>query len=113
MENNIFTGYNIIDYAQKRGLMLSFGGDNVNDMFDNFDLAEYMPAPQLIAKLAKCALIRHFYPRNNTEYQRFLFRHTDQESDKVNDFVGTLRQLHVTCNYADPDSAMKPQIISG
>ena len=37
LTNNVFVGYKITDPAKQRGLMLSFGGEALNDIFDGLD----------------------------------------------------------------------------
>ena len=38
LTNNIFVGYNVTDNAQKKALMLTYGGEVINDIFDMFSI---------------------------------------------------------------------------
>ena len=37
LENNVFKGCNIVDPAQKKGLLLMYAGSDLNDIVDSLD----------------------------------------------------------------------------
>ena len=129
LEQNVFNGCNIADPVQQKGLLLMYGGDDLNDIVDSFDPALLEPLaaveaqdgpPVVLARPArdvfyrlKEALTAHFNPRTNIEFQKYLFKHTVQETDDIDDLHTELKQLAETCQFADINGEVKSQLISG
>ena len=128
LEHNVFNGCHIVDPGQKKGLLLMYGGEDLNDIVDAFDPAILeavdavaadndngivaVPAQNVFDRL-KTALTNHFNPRTNIEFQRYLFKHTIQDMDDIDDLYSELKQLAVTCQFADVNAEVKSQMISG
>ena len=72
---NYFTAYNIEDDKQKKAILLTFVGEEVNDIIDELPSEQTTPEKNEthFDKLV-LAVQNHFNPENNTEYNRFIFR---------------------------------------
>ena len=56
------------------------------------------------------ALTNYFTPRQNREYELYVSRQAKQESNEsISGFHTRLRQLAVTCEFADVDREIKPR----
>ena len=123
LEQNVFKGCNIVDPAQQKGLLLMYGGDDLNDIVDSFDQNDLLPIEaeegppavraQTVFDRVKALLTQHFNPPTNKEFQRYVFKHTVQETDDIDDLYSELRQLAETCEFVEPNAEIKSQIISG
>lgn len=112
---NLFIGYNITTNARKAALLLTYGGDELNDIVDSIPEAALTPGEgeNEYDKLVD-AVAEVFNPATNTEFQRYTFRHTNQTSDNINDFYSTLKQIAETCNFGErKDEEIKSQLIAG
>ncbi|KAG1704002.1 hypothetical protein GQR58_004074 [Nymphon striatum] len=115
LENNVFVGYNITDDCQKKALLLSYAGNDLNDIVDSLPSADLLPGEgeTHFNKLTN-AITNHFNPQINTEFQRYTFRKLTQKSDQIDDFYHALRQHADTCNFGDRISEeIKSQLIAG
>ena len=72
---NYFTAYNIEDNERKKAMLLTFVGEEVNDIIDELPSEQTTPEKNEthFDKLV-LAVQNHFNPENNTEYNRFIFR---------------------------------------
>ena len=72
---NYFTAYNIEDDERKKAMLLTFVGEEVNDIIDELPSEQTTPEKNEthFDKLV-LAVQNHFNPENNTEYNRFIFR---------------------------------------
>lgn len=84
LKNNLFIAYDIVDESKKKALMLTYGGNDLNDIVDSLPLSEVTPQEDEspFDKLV-LALNDHFNPRTNIELERYSFRHMSQTSDKI------------------------------
>ena len=58
------------------------------------------------------ALTNYFTPKQNREYEIYVFRQAKQESNEsISAFHTRLRQLAVTCEFSDVDREIKTQIV--
>ena len=72
---NYFTAYNIEDDERTKAMLLTFVGEEVNDIIDKLPSEQTTPEKNEthFDKLV-LAVQNHFNPENNTEYNRFIFR---------------------------------------
>ena len=72
---NYFTAYNIEDDKQQKAILLTFVGEQMNDLIDGLPSEQTTPEKNEthFDKLV-LAVQNHFNPENNTEYNRFIFR---------------------------------------
>ena len=57
-------------------------------------------------------LKKHFTPKINTSYERYLFRQLKQEaSETVEQFITRLRSKSVHCSFTNDDEAIRDQVI--
>ena len=126
LENNVFKGCGIVNAEQKKGLLLMYGGSDLNDIVDSFDdnvLAPIAAVPaqgnqvaveaQDVYQRLTAAITAHFNPQANLEFQRYLFKQAVQTSPDIDEFYSTLRQLAATCEFANTDGEIKSQLIYG
>ena len=111
---NIFIAYGINSSEQKKALLLSYAGDELNDIVDSLPPSDttLVEGEDVYNKLVK-AIATHFNPKTNVEIQKYIFRHKVQQSDNINEFYQELHQLAKTCNFMDMESEIKSQLISG
>ena len=84
------------DDNQKRQLLLHCAGMDVQDIFYT------LPATGTDYKTAKDKLTAHFTPKQNTSYNRHMFRkEVQKEGENVGQFVTRLRQLAALCEFGD------------
>jgi len=113
--NNLFVGYDVKDNARKKALLLTFGGDDLND------LVETIPAAKLeLAEGENCydklvsAIKDIFNPIQNTEFQRYSFRNTKQTGDSIMEYYTVLKQIGETCSFQERlEEEVKSQLIAG
>jgi transposase InsO family protein len=128
LENNVFIGCGINNPAQKKGLLLMYAGPDLNDIVDSFEEALLQPVAAVAAageqpevpgqdvyQRLTAAITNHFNPRVNTEFQRYLFKKSVQETPTIDEFYYGLKQLASTCNFAagQENSEIKSQLIMG
>ena len=108
---NVFVGYNIEDDKRKKALLLTFGGEELNDIVDS--LPENATAAEDGERFNKLvtAITNHFNPSTNVEFQKYTFRHIKQTGDNIDSFYSELRQVPTTCSFADKDGEIKSQLI--
>ena len=113
--DNLFTAYEITDNTRKKALLLTYGGDDLNDLVDTIPEENLTPASgeNVYDKLVK-AVKDVFNPSTNTEFQKYCFRNAKQKSDSINEFYTELKQLAETCNFgAIKEQEIKSQLIAG
>lgn len=96
LENNVFVAYDIKDDKKKRALLLTYGGEELNDIADTLDVKVPAEGETLFGNL-KQALSDYFNPQANIEFQKYVFRNTVQKTDSIDDFYNALKQLAATC----------------
>ena len=103
----LFVAYNITDDKRKQALLLTYGGEDLSDIFDNFPTNDVTPRPgndqDTHYQRTVDAFTHHFNPQTNTEYQRYVFKRTQQESKSIDQFYTVLRQIAQTCGFTDVD----------
>ena len=112
----LFVAYEVTDAKRKQALLLSYGGEDLHDIWDTFteeQLKVAQDSNDTVYSKTVDAFTAHFNPSSNTEYQKYLFRHTVQETDKIDDYYTVLHHLAPTCQFTDSDAEIKSQIISG
>ena len=105
-----FNAYEITSQERKRALMLTFAGNELNDIVDT--LTPEQGKGESFDQLCE-AITRYFNPQTNIEFQKYLFRKTEQQSDNIEEFYAELKQLAATCGFKDPDIEIKSQLITG
>ena len=117
LTNNEFAGYNITDDARKKALLLTYAGEDLNDIFDTLSTELVTPQPgteETVFSKAVEALDVYFNPKQNKKFQRYVFRHNNQERfESVEKFYMRLMQLAATCNFTETSSEIKSQLIAG
>ena len=92
-------------------LLLHYAGEAKNEMFDMLPNTTAGEGDDPFAKAVE-ALTNYFTPRQNREYETYVFRQAKQENDEnLATFHTRLRQLAVTCEYDDLDREIKTQIV--
>ncbi|GAB1601043.1 hypothetical protein Ahia01_000382500 [Argonauta hians] len=94
--------------------MLTFAGNDLNDIVENFTPAQVKPenGGSHFDKLVE-AITDHFNPRVNEEIQRYTFRQLRQQTDNIDDFYTELSKLAPTCEFSNVEDEIKSQIIVG
>ena len=98
------------DETRQRTLSLHYASEATNEIFDTL--------PDTTAgeggdpfKTAVEALTNYFTPKQNREYEIYVFRQAKQEANEsLAAFHTRLRQLAVTCEFDDVDREIKTQI---
>ena len=109
--NNLIIALNVTDKTRQRTLSLHYAGEATNEIFDTL--------PDTTAgeggdpfKTAVEALTNYFTPKQNREYEIYVFRQAKQEANEsLAAFHTRLRQLVVTCEFDDVDREIKTQIV--
>ena len=111
------TAHEITDDARQKAILLTFGGDELNDIVDSLVPESLVPVGDAETHLQKLidAVDAHFNPEANIEYQRFMFRRMQQKGDNIDDFYNQLREIAPTCGFLDAQiqQEIKSQLISG
>ena len=114
-------GFDVTDPDRLISLLLHFGGDDLQDIYDNLPDAEKqavaahddVPAQDVFVR-GVAALTQYFSPQQNTEFQKFEFQHTKQlPTENLDKFSIRLRTLASTCDFHDIDREIKSQVIAG
>ena len=76
---NYFTAYNIEDDKRQKAILLTFVGEEMNDLIDELPSEQTTPEKNEthFDKLV-LAVQNHFNPENNTEYNQFIFQKKNQ-----------------------------------
>ena len=111
---NYFTAYNIEDDKQKKAILLTFVGKEVNDIIDELPSEQTTPEKNEthFDKLI-LAVQNHFNPENNTEYNRFIFRKKKNPTPNIEDFHRELKEAAAMCRFTDRNAEIKSQLITG
>ena len=106
VENYLVAKSVVVDDT-KRAMLLHLAGEEVFDINSSLDHIEDTTYDQLKVKLNA-----YFAPQINREYEVFLFRQAKQESaETLDNFHARLRRMVQNCEFADPASEIKSQII--
>ena len=102
-------GFDITSEKRQRALLLHFGGEELEDIFDTL---ENTGADDKI-KPAIDALTTYFTPKKNTVFESIIFRDAVQEEDEsVDQFCTRLRKLAKKCDFADTEREIQIQILA-
>ena len=107
--NNLCVAVNVIDDKQKLALLLSYIGEECNDIYESlFPSGESETFPKAIKIFDE-----HFNPQSNITYEIYNFRKLHQLSDETtHQFFIRLKQQSVKCKFDDrADEELKHQII--
>ena len=111
---NYFIAYKITEDLQRKSLLLTFGGDDLNDIVDTFSEEDLRPGENVTHFDKLCSVITtYFNPEQNAEFQKYIFRHTEQMSDNIDEFYSHLLHIASTCGFTDMNSEIKSQLIAG
>ena len=102
-------GFDITSAKRQRALLLHFGGEDLQDVFETLDntgtVDEIIPALD--------ALTAYFTPKKNTVYEAIIFRDAVQEENEtIDQFYTRLRKLAKKCDFADSDREIQIQILA-
>ena len=107
---NFLLALNIKDDTRKRAMLLHFAGEGVYRIFKTLpDTGEPKDFEKAVEKLTG-----YFAPKQNKEYERYMFRQAQQDSaESLDAFHTRLRNLSLTCQFTEVDSEIITQIIQG
>ena len=105
---NAMTGYGIDSLTRQRCLLLHFGGEALQDIFetlnDTGNTDELDPAVK--------ALTDYFTPKKNVSYETLKFRAIEpQREETVDQFCTRLRKEAGRCDFHDKEREIKTQIL--
>ena len=113
LTNNLFVAYDIQEDQRKRALLLTYAGNDLNDIVDNLTVNQPGDGESHFECLVQ-AVTNYFNPKVNTELQRYTFRHMKQSVGMgINDFHSQLKEMAETCQFANPEEEIKSQLIFG
>ena len=99
---------NIDAIPRKKAQLLWLAGEDIEDLYDTLKPAE---DDDTYVQM-KDRLTRHFDPQVNTEYDKYVFSHTEQESgESIDQYYTKLRSLARNCQFHNTDAEIKSQII--
>ena len=102
-------GFNITTPKRKRALLLHFGGELLQNVFDTLSDT----GTENDYDKARDALTSHFVPKKNVVYQTILFRRMVQQDENVSQFCTRLRKEAEKCEFGDVERELVTQIITG
>lgn len=110
---NLLVAMNVAGKKRKRALLLHNAGEATNEFFDTLPDTTPGEGEDTFEKSRTSPdNIIYFTPRQNREYEIYVFRQAKQESNEsISAFHTRLRQLAVTCEFADVDREIKTQIV--
>ena len=102
-------GFDITSGKRQRALLLHYGGEELEDIFDTLDNTG--SADEI--KPAIDALTEYFASKKNTVYEAIVFRDAVQEEhETVDQFCTRLRKLTKKCDFADTEKEIQIQIVA-
>ena len=102
---------NVTDKTRQRALLLHYAGEATNEIFDTLPNTTAGEDDDPFEKAVE-ALTNYFTPKQNREYEIYVFRQAKQENNEnLSAFHTRLRQLAVTCEFNDVDREIKTQIV--
>ena len=106
---NLALALNVQDGVQKKPLLLNYLDDEAYDVYENSSTVR--PAKTYDAVIA--LLDRHFLPKNNITYERYVFQNVRQNVDEnIYQFYIRVKERAVKCDFdATLDTEIKQQII--
>lgn len=108
---NLLLAIGVTDKPRQRALLLHYAGEGVNEIFDTLPATQAGEDENPFEKAVE-ALTSHFTPKKNSEYEIYVFRQAKQEvNEGISAYHTRLRQLSVTCEFANTDREIKTQIV--
>ena len=108
---NLLVAMNVTDKNRQRALLLHYAGEATYEIFDTLPNTTAAEGEDPFDKAVQ-ALTNYFTPKQNREYEIYVFRQAKQEhNESISVFHTRLRQLAVTCEFADVDREIKTQIV--
>ena len=102
---------NITDKKGRRAFLLHYAGKTTNEIFDTLPDITRGKGKDTLEKAVQ-VLTNYFTPRQNSKYEIYVFRQAKLESNEsISAFHMRLRQLAVTCEFADVDREINTQIV--
>ena len=110
---NYFTAYNIEDDKRQKAILLTFVGEEMNDLIDELPSEQTTPEKNEthFDKLV-LAVQNYFNPENNTEYNQFIFQKKTKHPN-IEDSYRELKEAAVMCHFTDKNAEIKSQLIMG
>ena len=109
--NNLVVAMDVGDEKRKKALLLHYAGEAVNEIFDTLPGTTATGEESPFDKAVQ-ALTSYFTPRENREYEIYVFRQAKQEAgETITAFHTRLRQLALTCDFGDVEREIKTQIV--
>ena len=106
--NLYLTAKGVTNDHQRVALLLHTGGAELQELY--FTLVDEEEEKSFEAFVR--VLDEHFVPKANLPFERHQFRQMSQQnSEKVDQFVSRLRQRATTCEFANVDEAIRDQLI--
>lgn len=114
---NLILAMGVTNRNRQLALLLHYAGEDIQTVYDD-EIAddEKRPADDTISSMdLAITLIRAYLnPKQNLEYQTYLFRQKKQDKDcSLYDYYLQLKALANTCQFADTEKELKTQIIQG
>ena len=101
---NLLVALDITDPKRKKALMLHYAGAGVQEVFETLPTLTVTDGDANDYVTAKDQLNTHFCPKQNIEYETYVFRQAKQRTGETLDQYHTrLRQLAQTCDFSDID----------
>ena len=108
---NLLVAMDVTNKKRQRALLLHYAGEATNEIFDTLPNSTAGEGEYPFDKAVQ-ALTSYFTPRQNREYEIYVFRQAKQENDEsISAFHTRLRQLVITCEFNDVDREIKTQIV--
>ena len=108
---NLLVAMNVTNKKRQRALLLHYAGEATNEIFDTLPNTTAGEGEDPFDKAVE-ALTNYFTPKQNREYEIYVFRQAKQENNEsISAFHTRLRQLAITCEFADVDREIKTQIV--
>ena len=108
---NLLVAMNVTNKPRQRALLLHYAGAATTEIFDTLPNTTVGEGGDPLEKAVQ-ALTNYFTPKQNREYEIYVFRQAKQESNEtISAFHTRLRQLAVTCEFGDVDREIKTQIV--
>ena len=107
----VLVAMNVTAKKRQRALLLHYAGEAVNEIFDTLPDTTAGDDDNPLDKAIQ-ALTNYFTPKQNREYEIYVFCQAKQESsESISAFHTWLRQVAVTCEFSDVDREIKTQIV--
>ncbi|XP_068675612.1 uncharacterized protein [Montipora foliosa] len=107
----LLVAMNVTNKKRQRALLLHYAGEATNEIFDTLSNTTAGEGQDPFDKAVE-ALTNYFTPRQNREYETYVFRQAKKENNvSISAFHTRLRQLAITNEFADVDREIKTQIV--